>query len=807
LGGGHEIAWQPEPRNEIRFIYSEVPMLFTGGRHARARSHGHHPPENVASDEPQRELADAASDRRLEDEGWRVRENGKSFWASVVITALRRATGILRGDCKVTHDLTERPARERALLDREQLVSGVLAAATECSIIGTDLDGVITIFNTGAERMLGYRADELVGLHMPPILHDPLQIAERAEELGIAPSFEVLVGAARRGEAETRPWTYVRKDRTRLVVALTVTAVLDEQGQPKGFIGIAVDTSERSRAEEALRTAEERFRGAFDGAPIGMAIASATPGTLGAFIDVNEAMCDLTGHDRGHLLTMKLGSLTNPATENGHADTIDRVLSGRIDRSLISTQYIKAAGEAIDVSVGLSLVRDPRGRPLHVIALIDDVSSRKRYESELRRMADHDPLTALPNRAQLAQALDAHVARVRRYSPAGVLLLIDVDHFKQLNDRQGHAAGDQALVAIALALQSRVRETDVLARLGGDEFAVLMTDGGEPEAQTLANDLSDLVRRRANVAEGGTPGGITVSIGMAVIDGRENLSSADLLRDADTALYAAKAGGRDRIAAYVTADGLQQPRAARLTMHHRITAALTDDCFELLLQPVMDLRSGAIGKYEALLRMIGDDGTKVVPAEFLYVAERFGQLNAIDRWVIEHAIALLARIPQGRALEINLSGRSLGDTDLAAHIGEVISVCGADPGRLIFEITETAAIDHIHRTQEFVDELTALGCRFALDDFGAGVGSVYYLKHLSSDFLKIDGEFVRNCTESRTDQIVIQALVQIATGLGKETIAEFVETAEILRLIRALGVDHAQGYEIARPQPIEQVLA
>jgi diguanylate cyclase (GGDEF)-like protein/PAS domain S-box-containing protein len=542
-----------------------------------------------------------------------------------------------------------------------------------------------------------------------------------------------------------------------------------------------------------LRAAEERFRRAFDNAPMGMAIAAATPDALGQLVDVNKAMCDLTGYDRDRLLTMTLGSLTDPTAADGDVHTIGEMLSGQIDRSLLELQYITAAGDAIDVAVGLSLLRDATGAPLHVIALIDDVSSRKRYESHLRHMADHDPLTALPNRLQMDQALDAQVARVRRYTPAGAALIIDVDHFKRINDRLGHSAGDRILVGIARILQSRVRDTDVLARLGGDEFAVLMTEGGEPEAQVLATDLSDLVRRRAVVLEGGMPGGMTVSIGIAVFDDRENLSGADVLRDADTALYTAKDDGRDRIAAYVTEDGLRQRRAARLTMHHQIAAALTDDRFQLLLQPVMDLRTGAIGKYEALLRMIAEDGSTVAPAAFLYVAERFDQINAIDRWVIEHAIALLADIPADRALEINLSGRSLGDPDLAAHIGDVITTCHADPGQLIFEITETAAIENIHRAQEFVDEITALGCRFALDDFGAGFGSFYYLKHLSSDYIKIDGEFVRNCIENRTDQIVIQALVQLANGLGKETIAECVESAEILTLVRELGVDHARA--------------
>jgi diguanylate cyclase (GGDEF)-like protein/PAS domain S-box-containing protein len=591
-----------------------------------------------------------------------------------------------------------------------------------------------------------------------------------------------------------------------LAAQLTVTAVLDENGRPQGFIGIAIDISERRRAEDAIRAAEERFRRAFQAAPVGMAIIAARPDALGRFLHVNNAICELTGYDRDRLLGMKLQSLTHPDALDGDIEIIAQLLSGQLDRYQGETRYFNAAGRVIDVSVGLSLIRDGNGRPLHFIALVDDVSSRHCYESHLRHMANHDPLTALSNRARLDEALDAHIARVRRYAPVGALLMIDIDHFKQVNDRLGHNAGDQLLVSTARTLQSRVRDTDVLARRGGDEFAVLMTEGGEEEAQTLAGDLSDLVRRRTVVLNGGIPGGITASIGIAVFDDRENLSAVDILLEADTALYNAKEGGRDRIAAYATEDGVRHRRAARLTMHHQIDAALKDDHFELLLQSVSDLRTGAIGGYEALLRMIAEDGSMVPPATFLYVAERFDQIRAIDRWVIAHAVALLARLPEQQTLEINLSGRSLGDPHLAAHISEVITACGADPRRLIFEITETAAIENIHRAREFADELTALGCRFALDDFGAGFGSFYYLKYLPFDYLKIDGEFVRSCTTNRTDQLVIQALAQLAKGLGKETIAEFVENADILRLVRTLGVDHAQGYEIARPLPLKQIL-
>jgi EAL domain-containing protein (putative c-di-GMP-specific phosphodiesterase class I) len=297
---------------------------------------------------------------------------------------------------------------------------------------------------------------------------------------------------------------------------------------------------------------------------------------------------------------------------------------------------------------------------------------------------------------------------------------------------------------------------------------------------------------------------VTTSVGVAPFR-TADVTGEELLIAADLAMYDAKEAGRDRFAV-VSRDAQRPDRVgARVSWLERIRGALTDDRLVLHAQPIRNLHTGEIGHHELLLRMLGDDGELIAPGTFLPLAERFGLTPEIDRWVTGQAIELLAADPGGhRALEVNLSGPSLNDTSLLRFVEDGIASFGVDPRRLIFEVTETAAVANIPLARRFAERLMALGCRFALDDFGAGFGSFYYLKHLPFDYLKIDGEFVSGCLVNRTDQLVIEAVVRIARGLGKETIAEFVETPELEAFLRAQGIDHAQGFHVGRPMPIAE---
>lgn len=694
-------------------------------------------------------------------------------------------------------------ARERT--ERERL-GGVLRAATEDSIVATDLDGTITLFNDGAERMLGYTAAELVGRVTPAVFHDPQEVATRARELGIEPGHGVFVTQARRGTSERRDWTFIRKDGSRLTVLLAVSPIQDADGAIVGFIGVAHDVTRRRQIERDLATAERRSRDLYEHAPIGMGL---TDLRTGKFIDVNPALCAITGYTRGQLRGSSSIDLDHP-DERGRSAALRRALmAGEIDHFHMDKRYVHANGKPIDVSVHVALVRDGEGRALHMIGQVLDITERKRFEDQLRHLADHDPLTGLLNRRRLEQELARHIEHVRRRDAGGALMVLDIDNFKQVNDTLGHRAGDELIVSVARILSANLRSTDVLARLGGDEFAILLPRADAAEAKRVATKLVRAVRAQATVVGGARPRTVTISLGATMFRSSSALSEEELMVEADLAMYDAKAAGRNAHAFYGAQRGKPSQTKAQIGWLDRLERALDTDGFVLDAQPILDLRAGRVTQHELLIRMLDDHGTRIRPAAFLDIAERYDMVGRIDQWVANQAIELLSRAERLHVpcrLELNLSGHSIGDRHLLDAITRSLRATAIDPSNLIFEVTETAAVADIQKAQRFARALRELGCHFALDDFGAGFGSFYYLKHLPFDYLKIDGEFIERCREDQTDQLVIQAVVQIAQGLGKDTIAELVPDAATQRLLRRLGVDYVQGHHVGAPVPLEQAL-
>lgn len=435
-----------------------------------------------------------------------------------------------------------------------------------------------------------------------------------------------------------------------------------------------------------------------------------------------------------------------------------------------------------------------------------DISERKRFEAQLLHLANHDPLTSLFNRRRFGEEVERQLANARRYGVHGALLFMDLDQFKDVNDTRGHRAGDELLVRLSRLLRERLRETDIVARLGGDEFAILLPHTDRAESMAVAELLLDAVRNCV-FTTGGAPLRVSASIGVALFP--EHSTDADeLLSQADLAMYQSKEQGRNRAMMFVPEAHWQEEIESRLGWHQRIHEALEQDLFVLHAQPILDLHNDAITQYEVLIRAVNEDGTVALPGAFLDIAERSGLIQEIDRWVVRRAISLLARATsdgERLRLEVNLSGKAFSDASLLTMIESELERTGVDPANLVLEVTETAAIANMEEAEKFVRKLKAIGCKFALDDFGVGFSSFAHLKYLPVDYLKIDGSFIRELARNPVDQHLVGAIVDVAHALGKQTIAEFVGDAVTLDLLREYGVDFAQGYYIGHPVPVDRM--
>jgi diguanylate cyclase (GGDEF)-like protein/PAS domain S-box-containing protein len=559
---------------------------------------------------------------------------------------------------------------------------------------------------------------------------------------------------------------------------------------------------ERRAAELDLHEVRARFESAFTSAPIGMALVDMD----GRWLQVNDALCRITGHTRDALKATTLQAITHPEDVDRDADSMRELLGGQVPSFQIEKRFRHAWGHYHWVLVTVSLVRDARGQPLYVVKQVQDIAERKELAARLEYLIDHDFLTGLFNRRRFQQELVQEAERVSRYGANGAVLMIDLDNFKDVNDAFGHKAGDDLLKGVAGALKHRIRQTDVVARVGGDEFAMLLPETDADQAQIVADGIVKTLGQQVAVL-GERSIHISACVGVAMFDG---LRAAEVLEFADVAMYEAKQAGRNRVAVYRQGGGHREQLSARLLEAERVRNAMEEERLLLYCQPILDLKRNEVCQYELLLRLrTVDGGEPLSPSSFLYVAERFGLIQQFDGWVARQAIALIeeyARVGRRLVLHVNLSGKSIGDPMVASLIEEAINDANIDPACLVFELTETAAIANIEEAKAFAHRLRARGCRLALDDFGAGFGSFYYLKTLPFDYFKIDGDFIRGVVASPMDQLVVGAIVGIAQGMGKKTIAEFVTDDETAHLLQKSGVDYAQGYHVGRPRPVRDVL-
>ncbi len=555
-------------------------------------------------------------------------------------------------------------------------------------------------------------------------------------------------------------------------------------------VAISIDVTERKRREDETRRLAAIVNQSAD------AIIAIDPDGLitawsrGAQLLLGPAAREMTGR-----------SVTAILPRARHAETRDiaaRVLAGEVMN--YESELLRADGTAVAVAVTTSPIYEEAGDVSAVSMIARDITERKRLEQRLDRLATHDPLTGLLNRRAFDQELGRAVGLARRHDAPMALLLLDIDHFKYINDNYGHSAGDAVLAHVASVLRSRLRETDVVTRPGGDEFALILPNTLSAQARALAAELLEELRR-AELPSSAHGVRITASIGIAVTSPSTALDPDELLARADVSLYEAKEAGRNRSAESVVSDLRETAFIARMNWVERLRDAVDHDRFVLYSQPIVDLRTGAADRAELLLRLRDDHDALIAPDAFLPIAERFHLIEAIDHWVVERGLELLRRTVQPAILHINLSATTLADPEAVGAISTLIATQAGAPGRLAFEITETAAITNMASARLLATDLAALGCQLVLDDFGSGFASFSYLKHLPFDAIKIDGDFVRNMTTSTPDDLAVKAIVQMAAGLEKTVIAESIEDQATLQLVRDLGVHHRQGYYLGRPAP------
>ncbi|MEU5695277.1 EAL domain-containing protein [Actinosynnema sp. NPDC020468] len=443
------------------------------------------------------------------------------------------------------------------------------------------------------------------------------------------------------------------------------------------------------------------------------------------------------------------------------------------------------------------IVADADGTPLRVLGTAHDITRARRVHDELLALAEQDPLTGLANRRAVTRELERRLAT----GGSGVLLLLDLDNFKDVNDLRGHAVGDRLMKALAGALRSRLTGSQLIGRLGGDEFAVVLPDSTRDQAAAVAEVLRDAVAALPVVAGGA---GVTVSTGVAEYHAGDTWEL--VLANADLALYASKAAGRNRVTVYEP--GHYADTAKRVSVMDRLRAALDGGGLALHAMPMVQLATGRTLGYELLLRLEDGQEPYLGPAEFLPEAERSNLVLDIDRWVLSTAIdALVAHPDPELRFNVNISGRTLEDEDFGGFVLDRLATAGVAPGRLGLEITETAAVTNLDAARALSLQLRAFGCRITLDDFGSGFGSFVHLKHLPITGIKIDGEFVRGIDGRTTDAVLVAGIVEIARGLGLSAVAEWVERPSQVEALTRLGVRVGQGFHLGRPRPLGLVLS
>ena len=513
---------------------------------------------------------------------------------------------------------------------------------------------------------------------------------------------------------------------------------------------------------------------------------------------------------RGKAIAAVVG-LVDDADRRALSDPVYQALASGVPVNLSRRALMISRGEGDERAIELSAspMRTAEGEIVGAAVLMHDVTELRGFARQLSYQATHDALTGLVNRREFERRLDEAITTARRGDNTHILCYLDLDNFKVVNDTSGHLAGDALLRDVARQLREVLRDSDTVARLGGDEFGMLLVGCPLEKARQIADDLC---RRIAELRFVWKDRVFQIGASIGIVElARESSSVEDSLAAADSACYMAKRQGTGNVVVYSARDEALARSTGEIQWLQKLQSALKDQRFELYVQSIVPAAVSASSNgdgpsMELLVRMKDETGQEIQPLEFIRAAERYRLMGLIDRWVVQRALDAIVdgtlQLPEGRCVAVNISGQTLGDTQFLEFVVDCLDRSGVAPSQLCFEMTENAVVANLDHARRFVGVLHGMGCRFALDDFGSGVGSFSNLRNLPMDYLKIDGSFTRNLGRDTVNQAMVTAMIKLARTLNFKVIAEQVEDAASLEMVRMMGVDFVQGFVISRPQKL-----
>jgi len=693
----------------------------------------------------------------------------------------------------------------------EQLAAWQRAAldAADYSIISTDVDGVIATFNKKAEQLLGYSADDMVSHKSPVVIHDQDEVMAYARQLSrefgehITPGFEVFIHKARDGIIDEREWTYIHKDGSRIPVYLSTTALRSDDGRIIGLLAVATDLTERKAMLASLEKTETLYQNLFRHAGDAIVLLS----NRGVVLDCNPAALQMFGAERDQFIGHNIVQFSpdeqpggQPSMELG-AEMIASVIQN--GQQVFEWAHQQADGSQFLVEVNLSRIEIDGKTCFH--GIIRDITERKSLEMELSYQAGHDSLTQLANRKTLHASFPQHLEKAGQAGRALVMMLLDLDRFKEINDTLGHHIGDLVLKQVGPRLHTACTvESATIARLGGDEFALQMTSDLPMEAlQRMAQSIVEALRKPF-VADGFK---VTVgaSLGIAVYP-QHGDDSHGLLRAADVAMYEAK---RNSLGVVVYDERIDQHSAQRLQFAGELQQAIDNDELVLHYQPKIDLQTRNIAGFEALVRWLHPTEGLLYPDRFIDLVEMSEFIQPFTRKVIALAAVdkrRMADLGIDQPVAVNLSARNLVDDSFIIWIDTELQKNALPTSSIEVELTESAVMQDPENSIKLLHKAHQRGLRIAIDDFGTGHSSLAYLRRLPVSALKIDRSFVTEMGRDDHNRAIVRSTIALARSLELQVIAEGVEDVSVLQTLAEMKSDQAQGYGICRPLPLDDLL-